>query len=119
MPLFARGQNIARLKAAKESQQQALNNFEYTLLSAASEVEHGLVVYGKSVEKQDLLKEQVANLEKSVEYTNDLLLYANGTYLEVLTAQQSLLNAQVSALNTELTRTRAIINLYQSMGGGR
>jgi len=119
MPLFARGQNIARLKAAKETQQQALNNFEYTLLSAAAEVEHGLVVYNKSIEKQDLLKEQVANLEKSVEYTNDLLLYSNGTYLEVLTAQQSLLSAQVSALNTELTRTKAIINLYQSMGGGR
>lgn len=119
MPLFARGQNIARLKAAKESQQQALNNFEYSLLSAAAEVEHGLVVYEKSIEKQALLKEQVENLEKSVEYTNDLLLYSTGTYLEVLTAQQSLLSAQVSALNTELTRTQAIINLYQSMGGGR
>lgn len=119
LPLFARGQRVAALKAAKESQQQALNNFEYALLSAASEVEHGMTVYVKAVEKQGLLREQVANLEKSVEYTNDLLLYANGTYLEVLTAQQSLLNAQVSALNTELTRTRAIINLYQSMGGGR
>lgn len=118
-PLFARGQRIAGLKAAKESQQQALNNFEYALLSAASEVEHGLTVYDKAIEKQGLLSEQVKNLEKSVEYTNDLLLYANGTYLEVLTAQQSLLNAQVAALNTELTRTRAIINLYQSMGGGR
>lgn len=118
-PIFARGQNIANLKAAKQQQQQALNNFEYTLLSAASEVNNGLTVYQKAEEKAVLLEQQVANLEKSVEYTNDLLMYSTGTYLEVLTAQQSLLNAQMSALSNNLTRIQSIVNLYQSMGGGR
>ncbi len=118
-PLFSRGQNIANLKAAKQQQQQALNNFEYTLLSAASEVHNGLVTYEKAVEKQEYLEQQVASLEKSVEYTNDLLIYSTGTYLEVLTAQQSLLSAQMSALSTEMTRINTIVNLYQAMGGGR
>lgn len=118
-PIFSRGKNIANLKAAKERQQQALNNFEYTLLNAASEVNNGLITYEKAVEKSALLNDQVSNLEKSVEYTNDLLLYSNGTYLEVLTAQQSLLSAQMSKLTTELNRIQSIINLYQSMGGGR
>lgn len=118
-PIFARGQNLARLEAAKEQQKQALNNFEYTLLSAASEVQNGLTVYLKAVEKSTSLAKQVENLEKSVEYANDLLVYSNGTYLEVITAMQGLLSAKMSAINNELTRTQAIINLYQSMGGGR
>ena len=46
--LFARGQNIARLQASKAQQQQALNNFEYTIMSAAAEVSEALTVYEKS-----------------------------------------------------------------------
>ncbi len=118
-PIFSRGQNIARLKATKIQQQQALNNFEYTLLSAAAEVQDAIVTYNKASQKAGYLKEQVSNLEKSVEYTNDLLLYSNGTYLEVLTAQQSLLSAQMSQLGNELTIAQSIISIYQSMGGGR
>lgn len=118
-PIFSRGQNIARLQASKIQQQQAMNNFEYTLLTAAAEVSDGLTTYRKATEKSTYLAEQVANLEKSVEYTVDLFLYSNGTYLEVITAQQSLLGAQMAQLSNELTSAQAIINLYQSLGGGR
>ncbi len=120
-PLFARGQNIANLEASKARQQQAMNTFEYTLMSAAAEVSDALTVYAKSIEKSEALRRQVENLEKSVEYTNDLLLYSTGstTYLEVLTAQQSLLGAQISQITTDLARAKAVISLYQSLGGGR
>lgn len=118
-PLFSRGQNIARLEAAKLQQQQAMNAFERTVLSAASEVSNALTVYEKAGERAVHLDAQVADLEKSVEYTNDLLVYSNGTYLEVLTAQQSLLQAQMNRINCSLDRTQSVINLYQAMGGGR
>lgn len=120
-PLFSRGQNIARLKAAKLQQQQALNNFEYTILSAASEVSNALTTYQNSAAKAEYLVSQVENLEKSVEYTNDLMLYSTGStsYLEVLTAQSSLLQAQISQITTELAAAKAVINLYQALGGGR
>lgn len=118
-PLFSRGQNIARLQAAKLSQQQALNSFENTVLSAAGEVSDALTMYQKAGERAEILKVQVEDLEKSVDYTNDLFTYSTGTYLEVLTAQQSLLNAQMSAIQCQLTRAQAVINLYQAMGGGR
>ncbi len=80
-----------------------------------------LTVYEKSKEKSALLSEQVANLEKSVEYTKELMLYSTGStnYLEVLTAQQGLLSAQIGQINTELARARSVINLYQALGGGR
>lgn len=119
-PLFARGQNIARLEASKAQQQQALNNFEYTLMSAAADVSDALTAYEKSVEKQQWLTLQVENLVKSVDITNELLLFdGSTTYLEVLTAQKNLLSAQTAQITTNLTAARAVINLYQNLGGGR
>ena len=118
-PLFSRGKNIATLEASKAAQQQALNNFEYSLLNASAEVSDAMLVCQKSDEKVGLLNNQVENLEKSVEYTQELLTLGTSTYLEVLTAQQNLLAAQMSQLACEHTKTQAVINLYQSLGGGR
>ena len=96
-----------------------MNNFEYAILNASAEVSDALTVYEKSAEKERLLVEQVADLEKSVEYTEDLLRYSTGTYLEVLTAQQSLLSARISFVSSRLAQAQAFINLYQALGGGR
>lgn len=119
-PLFMRGQLISNLEAAKAQQQQAMNNFEHTLMSASSEVSNALVLYDKNSEKAELLVHQVEKLEKAVEYTEELLtLDGSSTYLEVLTAQQSLLSAQISQVACENAKARAAINLYQALGGGR
>lgn len=118
-PLFSRGKNIATLEAAKATQQQAMNNFEYSLLNASAEVSNAMTICQKSDEKVKLLDKQVENLEKSVEYTQELLTLGTTTYLEVLTAQQSLLAAQMSQLSCEHTKSQAVINLYQALGGGR
>lgn len=120
-PLFSRGRNIATLKAAKAQQQQAMNTFEYTLLSAASEVSNALTVYEKSREKAALLDHQVEDLTKAVSMTQDLFTYSTGDvdYLQVITAQQSLLGAQISRISCTQAGNLAVINLYQSMGGGR
>lgn len=119
-PLFARGQLISNLKAAKAQQAQAMNNFQHTLLSAGTEVSEALVLYTKSNEKQQLINQQVVNMEKAVEYTQELLaLDGTSTYLEVITAQQSLLQAQLSQAACRNTMARAGISLYQSLGGGR
>lgn len=120
-PLFSRGQNIARLKAAKAAQQKAMNTFEYTLMSAAAEVSNALTVYEKSREKAKWLDYQVVDLTKAVEMTQDLFTYSSGdvNYLNVITAQQSLLGAQISRIACTQAANLAVINLYQSMGGGR
>ena len=118
-PLFSRGRNIATLKAAKLQQQQTLNTFEHTVLAAGAEVGDALVSYNKNKQRSALLVDQVDNLSKAVEYNNDLMKYSTATYLEVLTAQQSLLNAQMSQLQCELQVRQAAISLYQALGGGR
>lgn len=96
-----------------------MNTFEYKLLSASSEVSNALTAYSRANEKAEHLATQVDDLVKATDYTGELFKTAGATYLEVLTAQSSLLQAQMSQLACELARTQAIINLYQSMGGGR
>ncbi|MDE6248543.1 MAG: TolC family protein [Paramuribaculum sp.] len=119
VPIFSRGANIARLEAAKAQQKQALNNFEYAILNASAEVSSAMTVYQKAEEKEQYLIQQVDNLSKSVEYTGELLTLGTATYLEVLTAQQGLLGAQMGLLSCSLSQAQAVINLYQNLGGGR
>ncbi len=119
-PIFSRGQNIATLEAAKAQQKQALNTFEYAVLSASADVSDALVTYNKNVDKNKYLQLQVDELEKSVEYTNELFMYNQSTtYLEVLTARSSLLNAQLACIANWHDRAAALISLYQAVGGGR
>lgn len=120
-PIFSRGTNIANLRAAKAQQQSALNSFEYTLLNAASEVSNALTVYDKSVSKAAYLTDQVSDLTEAVSMVQDLFTYSTGDvdYLQVITAQQSLLGAQISLIDCNRARDLAVINLYQAMGGGR
>lgn len=119
-PLFSRGQNIATYEAAKAQQKQAVNNFEKTVLSAAADVSNALVQISNNEKKRASVEQQIDALEKSVEYTNELFMYNQGTtYLEVLTARSSLLQAQLSALATWHAKVSALVTLYQAVGGGR
>lgn len=119
-PIFSRGQNIATLEAAKAQQKQALKNFEYAILSASADVSDALVNYNKAVEQNKYLQLQVDQLEKSVDYTNELFMYNQSTtYLEVLTARSSLLQVQLNCIANWHTRAAALISLYQAVGGGR
>lgn len=119
-PIFSRGQNIANLAVAKTQQKQAMNSFEQTVLSASSDVSNALVDIRTNSEKREFILKQIEQLEKSVEYTQELLtLDRQATYLEVLTAQSSLLNAQLSSLNCWHSKVTALISLYQAVGGGR
>lgn len=119
-PLFARGQNIARLKGAKVQQEQSMNNFKYALLNAAAEIDNALVSLANNTTKAEMLAKQEESLQKAVDYTNLLMAHdQNTTYLEVLTAQSSLLQAQMERLSTELSRQTDLITLYQALGGGR
>lgn len=118
-PIFSRGQNIATLKAAKAQQQQALNDFQYTVLNASAEVSDALVSYSTNARKAEFLSKQIDELEKSVDYTQQLLTLGQSTYLEVLTAQQGLLSAQLSEINSWHSQVSAMVSLYQALGGGR
>lgn len=118
-PIFQNGQLIAGLKVAKAEQEQAYNTWQNAVLSAGSEVSNALVLYNSSDEKSKLEAKQVESLRKNVEYTKDLFQSAGGTYLEVITAQQSLLNAELAKVQDDFYKMQAVVNLYYALGGGR
>ena len=118
-PIFAHGQIVAGLKAAKSKQEQAFNTWQNAVLSAGSEVSNALVLYNSSDEKSKLEEKQVASLKKNVEYNKMLFNDGSATYLEVITAQQSLLNAELSKVADDFYKMQAVVNLYYALGGGR
>jgi len=118
-PLFAKGTNTARLKIARAEQQAALLAFQQSILAAGSEVSNALYQYQSAGEKCIQRKQQIKSLNSSVDKTQQLMKFGSSTYLEVLTAQQSLLSARLSDVADSFERIQAVINLYQALGGGR
>ena len=118
-PILTRGQNEAQLKIAKAQQEEAKLAFTQTLLNAGKEVNDALTAYQTSVEKEASIASEVKSLEKALRSTTLLMEHGTNTYLEVLTARQSLLSAQLSETANKLTKTQNIINLYQALGGGQ
>lgn len=117
-PLFNQRANRTRLDVAKAQQAEALASFKSTLLSAGKEVSDALNAYEATERKIELRQKQINALEKSVDYTKELLTYGSATYTEVLNAQQSYLGAQLSNVNDHLQKLTAVVTLYRALGGG-
>ena len=120
-PLFQRGSLIAQLKITKAQQEQAKLSFQQALLNAGNEVSNALFQYQTNLEKETIRRQQVEALEKSVDFTTDL--FKSGTegtsYLEIITAEQSLLSARLSEVSDTFSKIQAVVNLYQAVGGGQ
>ena len=118
-PLFYRGANIARLRQAKAQEEQAKIAFQTTLLNAGNEVSNALALYQNTEAKVNSRTMQVNSAKKAAEDTRELFNLGTSTYLEVLTAQQSYLSAQLSEVTDTFDQMQAVISLYQALGGGR
>ncbi len=118
-PLFAKGTNIARLKIAKAQQEEAMLGFLQSLLNAGNEVNNALVQCQTARGRIELDEKTIASLETAVSSTELKMKHGNTTYLEVLVAQESLLQAQLGKVADQLDEIQGVINLYQALGGGR
>ncbi len=117
-PIFNAGANRAQLKIAKSQQEQSKIAFVQTLLNAGAEVNDALMQFQTALNKTDLRKRQIESLESAVESTQLLMRHGDATYLEVLTAQQNLLSAQLKQISDRFEGIQGVINLYQALGGG-
>lgn len=118
-PIFQHGQIVAGLKVAKMQYEQAYNNWQNAVLKAGSEVSNALLSYNASADKAALDGKRVQVLTQNVEDTKRLMeSSANTTYLEVISAQSNLLNAQISEVTDQFNKMQAVVNLYQALGGG-
>lgn len=117
-PIFMKGQLRAGLRVAEDQYKQALNTWQNSVLSAGSEVSNALVLYNASDAKSKLEQKRIAVLKKNVEDTRNLMASAGSTYLEVITAQSNLLNAQLNQVQDDFSKMQAVVNLYYALGGG-
>ncbi len=117
-PIFKAGANRAQLKIAKSQQEQAKIAFVQTLLNAGAEVNDALMQFQTALNKTDVRKRQIEALESAVESTQLLMRHGDATYLEVLTAQQNLLSAQLKQIADRFEGIQGVVNLYQALGGG-
>ena len=117
-PIFMRGQLKAGLRVAEDRYKQAYNTWQNSILKAGAEVSNALVAYNSADEKNKLQQQQIDVLKQNVDHTQMLYAQSSSSYLEVITAQQSLLNAEISQVQEQFTKLQAIVNLYNALGGG-
>ena len=118
-PIFQHGQIVAGLKVAKMQYEQKYNTWQNAVLKAGNEVSNALVSYNASAEKAELDGMRVKVLKQNVEDTKKLMeSSSNTTYLEVISAQSNLLNAEISEVTDQFNKMQAVVNLYQALGGG-
>lgn len=118
-PLFNKGTLIARRRIAKAQQEEAALTFKQTLLNAGVEVNDALVSFQVSRKKNENYEQQIVSLKKAYRSTSLLMENGNTTYLEVLTAKQSLLSAELAQTANRFKEIQSLINLYQALGGGQ
>lgn len=118
-PIFQNGRLVAGLKVAKYQQEQAFNTWQQAVLSAGAEVSNALVKYNSSEEMSQLDAKRVDVLTKNVDMTRELFKSSSATYLEVISAQSNLLNAQISKVTDDFSKMQAVVSLYSALGGGR
>ncbi len=119
LPILNARAGRAKVKIAKAQQEEAKLNFQQTLLNAGAEVNNALMLCQSARAKSVLRQQQIESLERAVESTELLMRHSTTTYLEVLTARQSLLSAQLSQISDRFDEIQGVVTLYQALGGGR
>lgn len=117
-PLFKQGSIRANLKVAKAQQEEALYAFRQALLDAGNEVNNALTQWQTARQRLILDKQQIEALQSAVRSSELLMRYSSQNYLEVLTARQTLLQAELSAVSDHFDEIQGVINLYHALGGG-
>ncbi|KOS05661.1 RND transporter [Flavobacterium akiainvivens] len=117
-PLFRKKELSTAYKVAQIEQEKAVIAFKQSYTTAVGEVSDAMSKLKYAQERQGLVVQKTASLDKAVKDAN--LLYGNGMadYLEVITAQNSALQNDLEAINIKLEQVNAMIELYRALGGG-
>ena len=117
-PVFNKRNLKANLIKAQAQQEEATYQFKQTILDAGVEVNNALIQWQTALEKTDVDRQQVIHLQAAVWNTQLLMKHGGATYIEVLTAQQKLLQAELAEASDKFAQIQAVVNLYHALGGG-
>ncbi len=116
-PIFARGQLKGNLKIAQLTQENLRNRYVQTIIDASNQVNEALADCQNASEKYGYYRRQVEVLHDAYNGTHELMDNGKASYLEVLTAQESLLSAQLNEAVNMYDAAQAVIALYIALGG--
>ena len=116
-PLFNKGTNIANLRQAKARQEEALLLFQQSLLDAGKEVNNALTRWQSARIRMVYVNQQIMTLQEAVRKTELLMQHTSTNYLEVLTARQRLLEAELTQAQDKFEEIQGVIDLYHAVGG--
>ncbi len=117
-PIFNRGTLRAELNISKLQQEQAELEFAQSLYDAAAEVNSAMIAWQSAKNSLSYYAEQYELLSEAVRSSELLMQHGNTTYLEVLTAQFTLLQCELNYASTKFDEVQSVINLYRALGGG-
>ena len=116
--IFNRGKFLAGRKTAESRYRQALYNFRQSLLDAGVEVNNALILWSTAKKRVEIDKKQILSLQAAVWNTQLLMKHGNANYLEVLSAQKNLLQAELTETSDRFDEIQRVVNLYHALGGG-
>ena len=117
-PIFNGRKIRTAYEVAQVQQEQSLLSFKKALLSAGKEVSEALYDYNISIEKEAYISKQVSALKRAESNSEELLNSGYLTYLDLLTARENSLNAELNLVNNKFSQLSATVELYRSLGGG-
>ena len=117
-PIFNQRKIKTQKEIADAQQEQALLNFKKTLLTAGNEVSNALYDYKAETEKFEYRQNEVEALRKAESNSEELLKNGYANYLDLLTARQSALSAELNVIDNKLNQLLSVVNLYEALGGG-
>lgn len=118
-PIFNNGQLRANLRVSKAEEEIAKLNYRQALIDAGEQVNNALFAIETATTMLEKHQYQCQDLERTVTTADLLWKKSGGTYLELLTAQQSLLSAQLNVVSDRYQILQSTVTLYQALGGGK
>jgi multidrug efflux system outer membrane protein len=117
-PVFQRRALKTQREVANVQREAAIIGFRQTALNAIGEVSNAMIILDKLKSQYQIANDQVNTLQLAIR--NAELLFKSGMadYLEVITAQSNLLQAELNLANIERGQLSAMVELYRSLGGG-
>jgi len=117
-PVFNRRLLKGNLAIAQAQSREAYLAYQRAILTGVSEVVSNLKGLENYREVADLQTQEVAVLRQAAITSDDLFAASYATYLEVITAQRSVLEAELALVNTKQAQFQSLIGLYRALGGG-
>lgn len=118
LPIFEGGKLRAGVKEAKAQEAEALFTYQKTVLSALQDVENALASYRTDQQRLQSVKAEADADQAAVDIALDRYKHGLDTYLDVLTPQNTLIQARQQLIETQLAVTDDLVTLYKALGGG-